>query len=101
PALLAPRPPDGAPATPPVFTPGTGPGEDQLTPPAFAAAGFTQTPHVTPFVLQSASQFRPAAPPALTSAQYAEDFSEVHSLGQLNSTTRTVDQTAIGKFWGA
>jgi hypothetical protein len=100
-AVLAERANDGAGATPPGFTPLAGPGEYQLTPPAFAAAGFTQTPHVTPFVLQSASQFRPPAPPALTSAQYATDFNEVHSLGELNSTTRTGDQTAIGKFWGA
>ena len=100
-AVLAARANDGASATPPVFTPGTGPGEYQLTPPAFAPAGFTQTQHVRPFVLQSASQFRPSAPPALTSAQYASDFSEVHSLGELNSATRTADQTAIGRFWGA
>jgi len=100
-AVLAARANDGASATPPVFTPGTGPGEYQLTPPAFAAAGFTQTQHVTPFVLQRPSQFRPPAPPALTSAQYASDFSEVHSLGELNSATRTTDQTAIGRFWGA
>ncbi len=72
-----------------------------MTPPAFAPAGFTQTPHVTPFVLQSASQFRPPAPPALTSAQYAENFREVHSLGELHSTTRTADETAIGTFWSA
>jgi PAP2 superfamily len=100
-AVLAARANDGAAATPPAFTPSAGPGEYQLTPPAFAAAGFTQTPHVTPFVLESASQFRPAPPPALTSPRYAADFSEIHSLGELNSTTRTADETAIGKFWGA
>ena len=100
-AVLAARANDGATATPSVFTPGTGPGEYQLTPPGFAAAGFTQASHVTPFVLDSASQFRPAPPPALTSAKYAADFNEVKSLGELNSTTRADDQTAIGKFWGA
>ncbi|MBV9423772.1 MAG: vanadium-dependent haloperoxidase [Solirubrobacterales bacterium] len=100
-AVLAARSSDGAGATAPVFTPGSGPGEYQLTPPAFAPAGFTQTAQVTPFVLQRAAQFRPAPPPALTSPRYAEDFSEVHSLGELGSATRTADQTAIGKFWGA
>jgi hypothetical protein len=100
-AVLAARVADGATAVPPVFTPGTGPGEYQLTPPAFAPAGFTQTSHVTPFVLESASQFRPAPPPSLTSAGYAAAFNEVKSLGELNSTTRTADETAIGKFWGA
>jgi hypothetical protein len=100
-AVIAARANDGANATPPVFTPGAGPGEYQLTPPAFAPAGFTQTSHVTPFVLQRASEFRPPAPPALTSARYAADFNQVHSLGRLNSTARTADETAIGKFWGA
>ena len=100
-AVLAARAGDRAAADPPVFTPLTGPGEYQLTAPAFAPAGFTQTSHVTPFVLRSASQFRPAPPPALTSARYAADFNEVKSLGELNSATRTADQTAIGKFWGA
>jgi PAP2 superfamily len=100
-AVLAARANDGAETTPVPFMPGTGPGEYQLTPPAFAPAGFTQTQHVTPFVIPSAGEFRPPAPPALTSARYATDFSEVHSLGELNSTTRTADQTAIGRFWGA
>jgi PAP2 superfamily len=100
-AVLAARANDGANAIPPVFTPGTGPGEYQLTPPAFAPAGFTQTAHVTPFVLKSPNQFRPPAPAALTIPKYAEDFAEVHSLGELNSTTRTADETAVGKFWGA
>ncbi len=99
-AVLAARANDGATATPPVFTPLSGPGEYQLTPPANAPAGFTQTPHVTPFVLDSASQFRAPAPPALDSAQYATDFNEVKSLGRLTSATRTADQTVIGKFWG-
>ena len=100
-AVLAERAHDGASVTPPVFTPQPGPGEYQLTAPAFAPAGFTQTGHVTPFVLQSARQFRPAPPPALSSPQYAADFNEVRSLGELNSTTRTADETAIGRFWGA
>jgi hypothetical protein len=100
-AVLAARAGDGAAATPPVFNPATGPGEYQLTPPAFAPSGFTQTAQVTPFVLGSAGQFRPAPPPPLASARYAEDFAEVHSLGELNSTTRTPDETAVGRFWGA
>lgn len=100
-AVLAARSGDGAALAPPTFTPGTGPGEYQLTPPAFAPAAFTQTAHVTPFVLRNAGQFRPAPPPALTGAKYAEDLAEVQSLGELNSTTRTADETAVGRFWGA
>src|SRR6185437_16572783 len=100
-AVLAGRAHDGASATPPAFMPAPGPGEYQLTPPAFAPAGFTQTAHVTPFVLRSARQFRPAPPPALSSPRYAADFDEVRSLGERSSATRTVDETAIGRFWGA
>jgi hypothetical protein len=99
--VLAARAHDKALATPPEFTPTPGPGNYQLTPPAFAPAGFTQTRNVTPFVLNRPNQFRPAAPPALTSARYATDFNEVKSLGELNSPTRNGDQTDIGRFWGA
>jgi membrane-associated phospholipid phosphatase len=54
---------------------------------------------LTPFVLKTASQFRPPPPPALTSAAWARAINEVKSLGQVNSTTRTADQTVIAKFW--
>jgi hypothetical protein len=54
---------------------------------------------VTPFALESSSQFRPPAPPALTSAAYAQDFNLTKEIGAVNSTTRTADQTEIAKFW--
>jgi hypothetical protein len=54
---------------------------------------------VTPFALKTGSQFRPDAPPALTSAAYAADFNMVKDLGAIDSTTRTADQTEIAKFW--
>jgi hypothetical protein len=100
--ILAHRANDGAAATPPTFVPQAGAGNYQLTtPPNPKPAAFTQTGHVTPFVLKTQSQFRPPAPPALTSLRYADDFNEVKSLGRLTSTTRSTDQTNIGKFWGA
>jgi len=34
-----------------------------------------------PFVLRSPSQFRPAAPPKLTSKRWVADYNEVHLLG--------------------
>ena len=100
-AILAARAGDGAAATPTPYVPQPGPGEYQLTPPSFAPAAFTQTAHVQPFVLGSAQQFRPAPPPALASARYARDWNEVKSLGEQTSATRSVDQTLIGRFWGA
>ncbi len=54
---------------------------------------------VTPFALENSSQFRPDAPPALSSSEYAEDFNQTKDIGSLNSTTRTADQTEIAKFW--
>ena len=55
--------------------------------------------HVRPFTLTSGQQFQPPRPPALTSQQYADAFNEVKSLGALNSTTRTADQTEMAIFW--
>src|SRR6476659_7641986 len=52
-----------------------------------------------PFVLKTPSQFRTAGPYALTSAQWAADFNEVKSLGAVDSTTRTADQTHAAAFW--
>ena len=100
-AILAARANDGSAVAPPAFTPGSGPGAYQPTPPALLSPVFGNWPKVTPFALRSASQFRPPAPPALTSAQYVDAFNQVASLGRSNSTTRSADQTAIGKFWGA
>jgi hypothetical protein len=37
----------------------------------------------------------------VTSPRYTADFNEVKALGAINSTTRTADQTEIGRFWGA
>lgn len=97
--LLAARSADGANVTPPPYVPGTQPGDYQLTPPNFAAADFTQWPQVTPFALRRADEFRPGPPPTLTSATYTNVFDEVKDLGLITSTTRTAEQTVIGKFW--
>src|SRR2546423_1374377 len=97
--LLAERSADGPNAPPPLYLPGSQPGDYQLTPPNFAPADFTQWPKVTPFALERADEFRPGPPPALTSATYTEAFNEVKSLGFIDSTTRTAEQTQIGKFW--
>jgi hypothetical protein len=47
----------------------------------------------------SASQFRPAGPPALGSARYAEVFNEVKAYGSASSAVRTADQTLYSIFW--
>jgi hypothetical protein len=89
---------DGSSATV-AYTPGTDPGDWQPTPPANLPALAPQWPYVTPFAMTSGSQFRPAPPPALDSAEYATAFNEVKDLGRADSTTRTDEQTQIAKFW--
>jgi PAP2 superfamily/Vanadium chloroperoxidase N-terminal domain len=58
---------------------------------------------VRPFVILSASQFRPVPPPALSSSAYAQAFNEVKRLGgdpdQGTPTQRTMDQTIAGIYW--
>jgi len=56
---------------------------------------------MTPWVINSPSQFRPGGPPALTSAQYAADYNETKSMGNILSTTRTDAQTLACQFWAA
>lgn len=97
-AILALRADDGANAVV-GYTPLTGPGKWQPTPPAFASALLPQWPDVKPFAMTSGSQFSPNAIPALTSTEYAAAFNEVKSLGAIDSATRTADQTNIAKFW--
>jgi uncharacterized protein (TIGR03118 family) len=91
---------DGANAVVP-YTPGTNPGDWRPTPPGFAPAQTPQWPSVTPFALDSGSQFRAPPPPALTSAEYAAGFNEVKDLGRVDSTTRTAQQTEVARFWEA
>ncbi|MEG4057941.1 MULTISPECIES: phosphatase PAP2 family protein [unclassified Microcoleus] len=81
------------------YTPKTDLGSWVPTPPALAAALAPQWAEVTPFAMTSGSQFRPAGPPALDSAKYAEEVNYVKEIGKSDSLTRTLDQTAIAKFW--
>ena len=97
--LLAARADDGSAAMPSPFVAGSQPGDYRSTPANFPSPVFTDWGNVTPFVLRSGAQFRPAPPPALTSAAYARALNEVKSLGQDSSTSRTADQTLIGRFW--
>ena len=54
---------------------------------------------LTPFVMRTASQFRPAPPPALTSEVWTRDLNEIREVGSSNSAKRTAEQTTIGRFW--
>ena len=100
-AFLALRANDGRNAVVP-YGFGSGPGVYQLTPGAPPPPASPATPWVAqmqPFALQSPSQFRAQGPPHLTSAQWAEDLNEVKAFGVLNGSSRTPEQTEIGRFY--
>jgi len=52
-----------------------------------------------PWFLKSAAQFRPGPPPALKSELWAKDYNEIKTMGSATSTVRTLEQTAIARFW--
>ena len=58
-----------------------------------------QWPLRKPWLMASASQFRPGPPPALASGLWARDYNEVKALGGRNSTQRNAGQTEIARFW--
>ena len=94
--MLATRANDGWTVTPPSYVLPTTPGNWQ---PTGTAATFTHYPNVLPFAINSGTQFAPSAPPAMTSAQYANDFNEAKEIGALNSATRTPAQTLVAQLW--
>jgi membrane-associated phospholipid phosphatase len=82
------------------YVPGSNPGDWAPTAPGFAPALTPGWGQVTPFAMQSGSQFLPPAPPPLTSPQYAAAFNEVKALGAVDSQIHTAEQAQIGIFWG-
>jgi len=94
--------------TMPDFKGGTGVGAWRPTPssigtppsPApFSPMAYVYLAEAKPYTLNSPSQFRPAPPPALTSAEYLRDYNEVKSLGSRVGSKRTQAQTDLAYFW--
>jgi hypothetical protein len=84
-----------APDPPAVF--GSAPGDYRPTDPEPSKLLNMGASRWKPFALESASQFRPGPPPALTSERYARDVEEVRRLGGMTST-RTDDQQQIARW---
>ena len=82
-----------------LFTRPPAPGVWRPTPPAFLPMSAPWLAFVTPLLVHSAVQFAPPGPPALTSARYTRDFTEVKALGSLTSTQRTAEQTSTATFF--
>lgn len=54
---------------------------------------------LTPFGIETGSQFRARPPYALDSPEYEADYNEVKSLGCTNCPDRSAEQSQIGAFW--
>lgn len=71
-----------------ILTPGT-------TAPSIPWAG-----HMHPFTFDDPARFLPdEPPPALTSQTWTDDYNLTKTLGAVNSSVRTPEQTEIGLFW--
>jgi membrane-associated phospholipid phosphatase len=92
---------DGFTPPPAPFLGGTAVGEWRPTPPGFLPGAAPQFAYMTPWSISAPSQFRPAGPPALTSAHYTADFNETKVMGSVSSPIRTADQTIYAWFWNA
>lgn len=101
-ALIAARTGDGSgPAQ--FFAPtSSDPGAWQPTPSCPAAGGILfHWQNVTPFGVESNSQFRAAPPPALSSPEYARDYDEVMRVGGAGSTERPADRVDVARLFAA
>jgi hypothetical protein len=56
-------------------------------------------PNLKPFAIANGSQFRPAPPVALDSAEWARDYNEIKEFGRQRSAKRTEQQTETARFW--
>lgn len=97
-SILTLRATDGKDA-PSTYLPSGLPGAWTPTASAFAAAVLPQWGSVKPWTMTIGSQFRPVAPPAITTTEYSSAFALIRQLGSVNSTTRNADQTATAFFW--
>ena len=56
-------------------------------------------PNMKPFVIRSASQFRPSPPISMEGEEWTKDYNEIKEYGRLVSAKRTADQTETARFW--
>ena len=98
-AVLANRAADGSGvAQYPYTAPGAGlPGV--FVPPTVLPALLAGWGDVATWSMRNGAQFRPEAPPALSSERYAKDYNEIKEIGSMTSATRTALQTVIATFW--
>jgi hypothetical protein len=59
----------------------------------------SQWPSRKPWLMTSASQFRPGPPADLKSDLWTRDYNEIKAMGRKTNSTRTPEQTDIARFW--
>ncbi|MEX1112430.1 MAG: vanadium-dependent haloperoxidase [Candidatus Andersenbacteria bacterium] len=84
---------------PSTYSPTQTPGRWSPTNPNVAHPLYPHWGQVAPFSKSALKQFWTAGPPAIESAQYAEELAEVQRLGGKESAQRNADQTEIARFW--
>lgn len=77
----------------------TDPGSWQPTAPTFAPALDPQWAQLQPWAMTAADQFAPPGPPSLSSQTWSNAYNETKSLGRLDSSVRTAEQTQVARFW--
>lgn len=86
------------------YTPGSGPGVWNPTPPGSSAkAALPGWGEVTEFLIGNSDNFVPGAPPALNSAAYTDAYNEVKLIGAAGAplNVRSLDQTNAANWWNA
>ena len=98
-AMLAERATDGLAEVEGPYAPGSLPGDYRFTVPFDFAAEVHWGDKMKPFSIESAVAYRVAAPYRVTDAAYTADYLEVKALGAAVGSTRTADQSELGRFW--
>jgi hypothetical protein len=99
-AMVQLRASDGS-APPAFFVPSSSlAGDWQFTPGCPASGGqFYHWMDVTPFGIESPSDFLLPGPPSLSSNTYAKDYLEVKTMGAANSVVRPADRTDVARLY--
>ena len=93
------------------YTPKDGAGQWHPTFPDFSSAAAAHVPSMTPFAINSATQFQPGPPPALNTPEYAAAYNQAKVVGASDAETadrdangqpdRTPQQTQTALLWRA
>jgi hypothetical protein len=90
---------DGCTGRASAYTPRLEVGRWRPTPPKYDPPLLPGWARVPFFALPEVAAFRPPAPPALSSREYAVAYEQVRALGGTDSVARTREQTEVAFFW--